>query len=65
MAMQQKSSESNKHKQWKIELADAILEEASFSGCPIREGSPIEHQLGTVWVGRVTISPQPAEQDTP
>jgi hypothetical protein len=36
---------------WKLKLANAILAESEFSGCPITVGDKIESQLGTVWVG--------------
>ena len=41
---------------WKLELANAVLDEASFNNCPIEVGADIEHQLGTVWVGDVAIT---------
>ncbi|MGP8215468.1 MAG: hypothetical protein ACLQQ4_07890 [Bacteroidia bacterium] len=63
MAASKENTRKNKLEQWKIRLADAILEEAGFSGCPIREGADIEHQLGTVWVGEVAISSQATGQD--
>lgn len=43
-------------KNWMLELANAVLAEASFNGCPIELGADIEHQLGTVWVGDAAIS---------
>jgi hypothetical protein len=37
----------------KIQLADAIIEEANFNGVNINLNTDeIEHQLGTVWVGK-------------
>lgn len=35
---------------WYEQLGRAIAEEASIAGTPLQEGTPIEHQTGTVWV---------------
>jgi len=35
---------------WYEQLGRAIAEEAAFNGTPLQEGTPIEHQLGNVWV---------------
>lgn len=48
---------------WKLELADAILEEAEFNSCPIEIGEEIEHQLGSVYIGNVCISPMKTEPE--
>ena len=42
---------------WKLKLADAIIAEASFNNMYLEIGTDIiEHQLGTVWVGNVSIT---------
>jgi len=63
MTIRKGNTERQKSEEWKISLADAVLEEARFNGCPIKEGTDIEHQLGTVWLGKVAISAQLTEQD--
>ena len=63
MTTKKENTNKDKLQQWKIRLADAIMEEAAFNGCPIEEGADIEHQLGTVWVGDVAISSQCIEND--
>lgn len=42
----------------KVELADAIIEEALFNEIEIDViKDELEHQLGTVWVGKASIQP--------
>jgi len=46
----------------KVELANAIIEEAAFNDIDIDLSMEIEHQLGTVWIGNTYIQPQETEE---
>lgn len=48
---------------WKLELADALISESVFNGMAFEPGTDlIEHQLGTVWVGDISISMMELEE---
>jgi hypothetical protein len=54
--MSEKDMTETDIRNWKLELANAVLAEAEFNNCPIEVGADIEHQLGTVWVGDAAIT---------
>ena len=50
--------------EWKLRLADAIIAESCFNDMPLEVCTDvIDHQLGTVWVGNVSITMMETEEE--